>query len=86
MRKSQSTKLAEPIPVEFERVFVEHGWERANRIFGKRATTRYFTALGADRLRADRNAYRAIGQLAGTTSGLTGASPLAKATGTSSSR
>lgn len=57
MRKAQSTKLAEPIPVEFERVFVELGWERANRIFGKRATKRYFTALGADRLRAIRADY-----------------------------
>jgi len=57
MRKSQSTKIAEPIPVEFEQVFIHHGWDRANRIFGKRATTRYYTALGADRLRAERSTY-----------------------------
>lgn len=54
MRKSVSTKIAEPIPAEFEGVFVQFGWERANRLFGKRATMRYFTALGADRLRAIR--------------------------------
>ncbi|KQN02553.1 hypothetical protein ASE82_09460 [Sphingomonas sp. Leaf230] len=59
MRKSQSTKIAEPIPVEFEQVFIHHGWDRANRIFGKRATTRYYTALGPDRLRAERGAYLA---------------------------
>ena len=57
MRKSQSTKIAEPIPVEFEQVFIHHGWDRANRVFGKRATTRYYTALGAERLRAERNTY-----------------------------
>jgi hypothetical protein len=59
MRKSQSTKIAEPIPVEFEQVFIHHGWDRANRIFGKRATTRYYTALGADRLRHERSAHLA---------------------------
>lgn len=57
MRKAQSTKIAEPIPVEFEQVFIHHGWDRANRIFGKRATTRYYTALGPDRLRAERGAH-----------------------------
>jgi len=57
MRKAQSTKIAEPIPVEFEQVFIHHGWDRANRIFGKRATTRYYTASGPDRLRAEREAY-----------------------------
>jgi hypothetical protein len=57
MRKAQSTKIAEPIPAEFEQVFIHHGWDRANRIFGKRATTRYYTALGPDRLRAERGAY-----------------------------
>ena len=59
MRKAPSTKIAEPIPVEFERVFIELGWERANRIFGKRASQRYFTAAGSDRLRQQRDAYMA---------------------------
>jgi len=57
MRKALSTKIAEPIPSEFEQVFVALGWERANRIFGKRATQRYFIALGADRLRLNRAQY-----------------------------
>jgi hypothetical protein len=57
MRKAQSTKIAEPIPVEFEQVFVELGWERCDRIFGKRATSRYVRASGADRLRAIRVDY-----------------------------
>jgi hypothetical protein len=57
MRKSVSTKLAEPIPAEFEGVFVQFGWERANRIFGKRASQRYFTAVGSERLRQQRDAY-----------------------------
>ncbi len=59
MRKSMSTKIAEPIPIEFERVFIELGWERTNRIFGKRASQRYFTAAGSDRLRQQRDAYLA---------------------------
>lgn len=59
MRKALSTKIAEPIPVEFEQVFIELGWERANRIFGKRASQRYFTAVGSDRLRQQRDAYLA---------------------------
>jgi len=59
MRKALSTKVAEPIPIEFERVFIELGWERANRIFGKRASQRYFTAVGSDRLRQQRDAYLA---------------------------
>jgi len=65
MRKALSTKVAEPIPVEFERVFIELGWERANRIFGKRASQRYFTAAGSDRLRQQRDACLAERRAAG---------------------
>jgi len=56
-RKALSTKVAQPVPVEFRQVFVEQGWERVNHLFGKRASVRYFTVLGADRLRAERDAY-----------------------------
>ena len=59
MRKSVSTKIAEPIPAEFEGVFVQYGWERANRLFGKRASQRYFTAAGSERLRQMRETYKA---------------------------
>jgi hypothetical protein len=57
-RKAQSSKAPQPVPVEFRQLFVQHGWSRVNHLFGKRASVRYFTALGADRLRAERDAYR----------------------------
>lgn len=56
-RKALSTKVAQPVPIEFRQVFVEQGWERVNHLFGKRASVRYFTLLGPDCLRAERNAY-----------------------------
>lgn len=56
-RKAQSTKLAQPVPVEFQQIFVQHGWDRVNHLFGKRASVRFFTVLGADRLRDERHAY-----------------------------
>ena len=56
-RRALSTKVAQPVPVEFRQVFVEQGWERVNHLFGKRASVRYFTVLGPDCLRAERNAY-----------------------------
>lgn len=59
-RKAQSTKVAQPVPVEFRELFVQHGWERVNHLFGKRASSRYFTVLGADRLRAERDAYLSL--------------------------
>jgi hypothetical protein len=56
-RKAQSSKIAQPVPFEFRQLFVQHGWERVNHLFGKRASVRYFTVLGADSLRAERDAY-----------------------------
>lgn len=56
-RKAQSSKVAQPVPVEFRQIFVQHGWDRVNHLFGKRASVRYFTVLGADSLRAERDAY-----------------------------
>lgn len=55
--KGLSTKAPQHVPVEFENVFVEEGWPRANYLFGKRATTRYFMYLGPERLRAARAAF-----------------------------
>ena len=55
--KARSTKVAQPVPVEFRQLFVQYGWERVNHLFGKRASVRYFTVLGGDRLRAERNAH-----------------------------
>lgn len=55
--KGLSTKAPQHVPAEFEQVFVQHGWLRANYLFGKRPTTRYFTYLGPDRLRAARAAH-----------------------------
>jgi hypothetical protein len=64
MRKLYSTKAPRPAPPEFERYFVEHGWARTNQAFGKRATVRWFTMLGAARLRAARDAFVAVTQAA----------------------
>ena len=55
--KAQSTKVAQPVPAEFRQLFVQHGWERVNHLFGKRASSRYFTVLGAEQLRSERDAY-----------------------------
>jgi hypothetical protein len=58
-----STKRARPVPPEFEAEFVQHGHDHCKRLFGKRAAQRYFTALGAERLRAARDAHlRAVKQ------------------------
>lgn len=67
--RSFSTKLARPVPPEFEGLFVQHGWRRVEHVFGKRASFRYFNALGADRLTQARNAYLAEAP-AGTRNGL----------------
>lgn len=55
--KALSTKAPQHVPAEFEQTFIEHGWNRANFLFGKRSTARYFTYLGPDRLRAAREDY-----------------------------
>lgn len=65
MRKPYSTKALKPAPAEFEPFFIRRGWTATNEAFGKRATVRWFRALGAARLRAARDAY------------LTGATPAA---------
>lgn len=56
--KPLSTKLARPVPPEFEAMFLAGGWPKVNQLYGKRAAQRYFTALGADRLRVARAAER----------------------------
>jgi hypothetical protein len=62
--KMLPTKALQQVPVEFERVFIEHGWNRANYLFGKRATTRYYLHLGPERLRAARDEYVRAQQVA----------------------
>lgn len=63
-RKAPSSKVAQPVPVEFRQIFVEHGWDRVNHLFGKRASVRFFTVVGGDRLRKERVAYQVAAQLA----------------------
>lgn len=60
--KAASTKVAHPVPPEFEPIFITQGWRRAEYLFGKRAAKRWFTVLGPDRLRAARTAHRAAEQ------------------------
>lgn len=54
MRKAYSTKRPRPAPPEFEPAFVRGGWAKVNQMFGKRASVRWFTALGPARLRSAR--------------------------------
>lgn len=51
------TKALSEVPAEYERVFVEHGWRRAEYLFGVRAAQRYNRVLGAERLHADRQRF-----------------------------
>ena len=59
MLKPYSTKAPKPVPVEYERLFVEHGHNRCKCAFGKRAAQRYFVVSGPARLRAARLAFLA---------------------------
>lgn len=54
-RRPFSTKVARPIPPEFEPSFIAGGWPKVNQMFGKRASVRWFAALGPGRLRAARD-------------------------------
>lgn len=49
-----STKLFRPPAEEFEQIFVQHGWAKVNRMFGKRCSVRWYAMLGAERLKAAR--------------------------------
>lgn len=64
MLKPYSTKRPRPVPPEFEPTFVAHGWCRVNQMFGKRASVRFFAALGPARLRAARDAHLAAARAA----------------------
>lgn len=59
MFKAYSTKRVRPVPVEFERNFIELGWCVVNHMYGKRAAQRYFIASGPQRLRKLRDAFTA---------------------------
>lgn len=52
-----STKVFRPPAPEFERIFIQHGWSKVNRMFGKRCSTRWYAMLGAERLKAARARY-----------------------------
>jgi len=49
--KPFSTKLGRPIPPEFEPSFITGGWSLVNQMFGKRASLRFYTVSGPERLR-----------------------------------
>lgn len=49
-----STKTFRPPAPEFEGIFVQHGWGKVNRMYGKRCANRWFIMLGAERLKAMR--------------------------------
>lgn len=57
MLRPYSTKALRPPVQEFEPIFVQHGWAKVNRMFGKRCAQRWFIMLGARRLRDARDAY-----------------------------
>lgn len=49
-----STKTLRPPAPEFEPTFVQHGWSKVNRMFGKRCAHRWYIMLGGERLKAAR--------------------------------
>lgn len=49
-----STKTFRPPAPEFEDIFVQHGWSKVNRMFGKRCAHRWYIMLGGERLKAAR--------------------------------
>ena len=53
--KPYSTKKMRPPAPEFEAMFVQHGWSKVNRMYGKRCAHRWYLALGAERLKAERD-------------------------------
>ena len=55
MLKPFSTKIARPVPAEFEGEFVRHGHNHCKNLYGKRAAQRYFVASGPEKLRALRD-------------------------------
>ena len=57
MPRPLSTKVIRKPAPEFEQIFIEQGWEKVGRMFGKRCSNRWFILLGAERLRAARDAY-----------------------------
>lgn len=56
--KPYSTKKLRPPAPEFEQMFVMHGWSKVSRMYGKRCSQRWFIALGPERLRKARDAYK----------------------------
>lgn len=52
-----STKTFRPPAPEFESIFVEHGWAKVSRMYGKRCSQRWYIMLGAERLKAARARY-----------------------------
>lgn len=60
MPRPLSTKVIRKPAAEFEQIFIKHGWEKVGRMFGKRCSNRWFILLGAERLRAARDAYLAV--------------------------
>lgn len=56
--KAYSTRTMLSPPPEFVGFFVEHGWSKVNRMYGKRAAQRYYHMLGPDRLKAARKRHK----------------------------
>lgn len=52
--KPYSTKAFRVPAPEFEEFFIQHGWAKVNRMFGKRCANRWYIMLGAERLKAAR--------------------------------
>lgn len=57
MLKPYSTKLARPVPAEFQQHFLEGGWPRVSHMYGKNPAWRYWRALGGQALSRQRDAF-----------------------------
>lgn len=58
-RRSLPTNIPVPVDPEFERKFIEHGWQRVERIWGKRRTMTWAAVVGKEQLIRKRKEYRA---------------------------
>jgi hypothetical protein len=56
--KPYSTRTMLPPAPEFERFFIEEGWSKVNRLYGKRCANRWYIMLGAGRLKAARERFK----------------------------
>lgn len=49
---------APDVAQEFEQMFIQHGWSKVARMYGKRCSQRWYAMLGAERLKTARAQFK----------------------------